>query len=66
VKILPERQIFVNNMHLKSLTDRQGILIIHCLLEKDKGVYVMHLLGKLKVVIEAELLEIKTTNLDKG
>ena len=66
VKFLLERQIFVSNMHLQCLTDRQGILIIHCLLEKDKGRYVLHLLEKLKGVIEVELLENKTTNLVKG
>ena len=53
-------------MHLQCLTDRQGILIIHCLLEKDKNRHVQHLMEKLKGVIEVELLENKTTNLVKG
>src|SRR5580693_2197631 len=63
VKFLMERMISVSNMHLQCLSDRQGILIIHCLLEKDRSRYVLHLLGKLKGVIEVELLENKTTNL---
>ncbi len=66
VKFLIERMISVSNMHLQCLSDRQGILIIHCLLEKDRSRYVLHLLEKLKGVIEVELLENKTTNLVKG
>ena len=66
VRFLLDRQISVSNMHLQCLSDRQGILIIHCLLEKDRSRYVLHLLEKLKGVIEVELLENKTTNLVRG
>ena len=66
VRLLLERQIRVSNMHLQCLNDRDGILIIHCLLEKDRSRYVLHLLEKIKGVNEVELLENKTTNMVKG
>ncbi len=66
VKLLQDRLMNVTNMHLQSLTDRQGIIIIHCLLEKDKCRYVLHIIEKLDGVIEVELLENKTTNLVRG
>jgi hypothetical protein len=66
VKILLERQISVSNMYLECFSDRQGILIIHCQLEKDRSRYVLHLLEKIKGIIEVELLENKTTNPGNG
>jgi hypothetical protein len=66
VKLLLERRISVSNMHLQCLHDSDGILIIHCLLEKDRSRHMLHLLEKIKGVGDVELLENKTTNLVKG
>lgn len=66
VKFLLERQISVSNMHLQCLSDRLGIIIIHCRLEKDKTRHELQLMEKLKGIIEIEFLENKTTNLVRG
>jgi len=66
VHFLLERLISVSYMHLQCLNDREGMLIIHCLLEKDRSRHVLHLMEKLKGVNQVELLENKTSNLVKG
>jgi hypothetical protein len=60
--ILSDRDIKVSTMHLHNHSDNDGILILHCLIEKDRSRYILHLLQKLKGVSELELLERKITN----
>jgi len=63
---LTSRNISVNTMHLQCLNEKEGILIIHCLLEKDRIRYTIQKLEKIKGIHELEILESKGTHLLKG
>jgi hypothetical protein len=66
LKILSDRNVRVSTMHLHYQSRDEGILIIHCLIEKDRSRYIMHLLEKLKSVIGTELLEGKGSHIASG
>jgi hypothetical protein len=65
LKFFIGRAISVNNMNLQCLNDREGTLIILCMIERDRIRHTMVLLEKTKGIIELELLESKTTNMIK-
>jgi len=59
------RSIKVKSMNLQFLNDREGILILHCNLEKDRVKYTGALLEKIGGVIEVETLQAHVSNLTK-
>jgi hypothetical protein len=63
--ILSERNVKVNTMHLHISGPEEGILIIHCLMEMDRGRAMRGFLEKIKGVTELELLQSRNSNLIK-
>jgi hypothetical protein len=66
VDFLLNRGIKLKSMNLLCVNDQEGILIIHCSMEKDKIRYTANLLEKMMGVMEVECLEGKVSNLIKG
>ena len=58
---LHDRNIRVDTMSLHCTSEMEGILIIHCLIERDRVKHVHHQLEKVHGIIETELLESKTS-----
>jgi hypothetical protein len=65
LKFFIDRAISVSSMNLQSIHDREGILILHCVIERDRIRRTVRLLEKIKGIIEMELLESKGTNMVK-
>jgi hypothetical protein len=65
-KFLINRSISVSTMHLQFTREQEGILIIHCMIERDRIRRTATLMEKIKGVIGLELLESKSTNLMKN
>jgi hypothetical protein len=59
------RGVKVKSMNLQCLSDREGTLILHCNMEKDRIKYTGGLLEKIKGVIEVEILQAHVSNLIK-
>ena len=53
-------------MHLQFIREQEAILIIHCMIERDRIRRTAVLLEKIKGIIGLELLESKATNLMKN
>ena len=62
---LLNRDVKVKSMNLQCLNDLEGILILHCSMEKDRIRYTGHLLEKIRSVIEVEILQAQSSNLKK-
>jgi hypothetical protein len=58
-KFLIARSIAVNSMHLHCINEREGTLVIHCMIEKDRIRYTVTQLEKIKGIIEMDVLESK-------
>ena len=65
VDFLLNRSIKVKSMNLQCLSDIEGVLILHCNMEKDRIKYIGNLLEKIKGVIEVEVLQAHISNLIK-
>ena len=65
VDFLLNRGIKVKSMNLQCLNDLDGVLIIHCNMEKDRIKHAGNLLEKIKGVIEVEILQAHVSNLIK-
>ena len=65
VDVLLNRSIKVKSMNLQCLGDREGVLMLHCNMEKDRIRYTGGLLEKIKGVIEVEILQAHISNLIK-
>jgi|ERR1700722_5785474 hypothetical protein len=65
-KFLINRSISVSTMHLQFIREQEAILIIHCMIERDRIRRTAVLLEKIKGIIGLELLESKATNLMKN
>jgi hypothetical protein len=57
VDFLLNRSIKMKSVNLHCVNDLEGILIIHCIMEKDKLRHTGSLLEKLKGVTEVEILK---------
>ena len=57
VEFFHERKISIDTMHVHGNEGKQGMLIIHCQLEKDRVVRTMQLLGEIEGVTELEKME---------
>ncbi len=53
-------------MHLQLIREQEGVLIIHCMIERDRIRRTATLMEKIKGIIGLELLESKSTNLMKN
>jgi hypothetical protein len=65
VDFLLNRSVKVKSMNLHCAGDLEGILLIHCVIEKDRIKHTGNLLGKIKGVIEVEILQAHVSNLIK-
>jgi hypothetical protein len=58
-----ERNIRVDSMNLHCTNETEGILIVHCMIERDRVKHIQHQLEKLHGIIETELLVSRTSNI---
>jgi len=65
LKFFINRAISVSMMNLQCIHDREGVLILYCLIERDRIRRTVRLLEKIKGIIEMELLESRGTNMVK-
>ncbi len=65
IDLLLNRGVKVKSMNLQGLNDIDGVLILHCNMEKDRIKYTGNLLEKVKGVIEVEVLQAHVSNLIK-
>ena len=65
-KFLINRSISVSTMYLQFIGEQEGVLIIHCMIERDRIRHTAALLEKIKRIIELKLLESKAINLTKN
>jgi hypothetical protein len=63
--LLLNRCIKVKSINLQCFNDLDGVLILHCNMEKDRIRYTGGLLEKVKGVIEVEILQAHVSNLIK-
>ncbi len=60
---LINRSISVSTMHLHFIREQEAILIIHCMIERDRIRRTATLMEKIKGIIGLELLESKSTSI---
>ena len=65
-KFFTDRSISVSTMHLQFIREQDGILIIHCMIERDRIRHTAALLEKINGITGFELLESKSINLMKN
>jgi len=65
VDFLLNRGVKLKSVNLHCMNDLEGILIIHCIMEKDKVRYTGQLLEKLKGITDVEILQARVSNLIK-
>jgi hypothetical protein len=63
---LINRSISISTMHLQIIREQEGVLIIHCMIERDRIRHTATQLEKIKGIINLELLESKSINLMKN
>jgi len=62
---LRDRNIQVNTMHLQCFNEKEGILIIHCLIERDRVRHTKNQMKKIKGIGDLDILESRESNLIK-
>jgi len=65
MEFLLHRNILLESMHMQGVGDGEAILILHCLIEKDRVKRIQQGLEKMNGILSVELLESKTSNLVK-
>jgi hypothetical protein len=57
IAFFSERRIPVESLQMQGLTEAEAVLVIHCLIERDRIRHVWYGLEKIKGILELELLE---------
>ena len=65
LEFLLHRKILLETMQMHGAGAGEAILILHCLIEKDRVKHIRHSLSKMDGIISVELLEGKTSNMVK-
>jgi hypothetical protein len=65
LEFLIHRRILLQTMQMHGIGNGEAILIIHCLVEKDRLNHVQRALQKLNGILSVELLESRISNLVK-
>ena len=65
LEFLIQRRILLETMQLHGVGDGEAILILHCLVEKDRLKHVQQGLEKMNGILSVELLESRISNMVK-
>jgi hypothetical protein len=65
LEFLIQRRIMLQTMQMHGVGGGEGILILHCLVEKDRLKHVQRGLQKLGGILSVELLESRLSNMVK-
>ncbi len=65
LEFLLHRKILLETMQMHGVGNGEGILILHCLIEKDRIKHVQHSISKMNGILSIELLEGRTSNMTK-
>jgi hypothetical protein len=65
LEFLIQRRIMLQTMQMHGVGSGEGILILHCLIEKDRLQHVQRALQKLNGILSVELLESRISNIVK-
>lgn len=65
LEFLLHRKILLETMQMHGVGGGEGILIVHCLIEKDRIKHVQQSLSKMNGILSVELLEGRTSNMVK-
>ena len=57
IQLLSERKILVESLQMHDACGGEAILILHCLVERDRIKHFQHILEKVQGTIRVELLE---------
>jgi hypothetical protein len=65
LEFLVRRKIILETMQMHGVGDGEGILILHCLIERDRVKHIKQSLSKMNGILSVEMLEGKTSNMVK-
>jgi hypothetical protein len=65
LEFLIHRKILLETMQMQGTGDGEAILILHCLVEKDRMKHIRQGLEKMNGILSVELLESRTSNMAK-
>jgi len=65
LEFLIQRRILLETMQMQGVGGGEAILILHCLVEKDRLKHVQHGLEKMNGILSVELLESRISNMVK-
>ncbi len=65
LEFLIKRSIFLQTMQMHGVGGGEAILIIHCLVEKDRLKHIQRGLEKIDGILSVELLESRMSNIEK-
>ena len=65
VDFLLSRSIRVQSMNLHCTSELEGIILLHCTMEKDRIKHTGNLLEKISCVVDVEILQAHASNLIK-
>jgi hypothetical protein len=60
------RRIYVESLHMQMIAGGEATLLVYLLVEKDRIQHTRHALGKMRGILELQLLENRETNLLQG
>lgn len=65
LEFLLRRNILLETMQMQGVGDGEAILILHCLIEKDRVKHIHQGLEKMNGILNIELLESRISNIGK-
>ena len=65
LEFLLHRDILLETMQMQSVGGGEAILILHCLVERDRIKHIHRGLEKMNGILNVELLESRTSNIGK-
>jgi hypothetical protein len=65
LEFLIHRKILLETMQMQAVGSGEAILILHCLVEKDRLKYIQLSLEKMNGILSVDLLESRTSDMGK-
>jgi hypothetical protein len=65
LEFLIQRKILLESMQMQGIGNGEAILILHCLVERDRVKHIQQTLEKMNGILSVDLLESRTSNMGK-
>jgi hypothetical protein len=65
LELLIQRKLLLESMQMQGIGSGEAILILHCLIERDRVKHIQQSLEKMNGVVSVDLLESRTSNMAK-